>query len=250
MATEFPGMIPYLEDAYFWHRFHTAFIVRLSDVLNEVLPHGYIAAAEQRLAILPDDQSRIADVALIETRIAAPTVSGKGSAVLERGAPDGIVAALTTEVFERYLEIRTGGRKEKRVVTIVEMLSPGNKAPGSTGRREYLLKQREILHGDAHLMEIDLLRFGAYTVAAPLVRLPPRETWDHVICLHRWTDRFHFAYWLNRLSEPLPEVRIPLLPDDADIVLDLQAVFGHVYRAGRYADEIDLAAPLPENPWQ
>ena len=247
MATEFPGMNPYLEDAYFWHRFHTAFIVHLSDVLNEVLPPGYVAAAEQRLAILPDDQPRIADVALIETRIAGPRATRTSSAVLERGAPDGIIAALTTEVFERYIEIRTGGRNEKRVITIIEMLSPGNKAPGSSGRREYLLKQQEMLHSDAHLIEIDLLRFGAHTVAAPLLRLPARETWDYIVSLHRWTDRFHYAFWLNQLSEPLPEVQVPLLPADADIIIDLQAVFDHVYRAGRYADEIDPSAPLPDN---
>ena len=193
MATEFPGMNPYLEDAYFWHRFHTAFIVHLSDVLNEVLPPGYVAAAEQRLAILPDDQPRIADVALIETRIAGPRATGTGSAVLERGAPDGIIAALTTEVFERYIEIRTGGRNEKRVVTIIEMLSPGNKAPGSSGRREYLLKQQEMLHSDTHLMEIDLLRSGAHTVLAPLQELPPRDQWDYIVSLYRAPDRRHGA---------------------------------------------------------
>ena len=37
--------------------------------------------------------------------------------------------------------------------------------------------------------------------------------------------------------------------DDADTIIDLQAIFDHVYRAGRYADEIDLSAPLPDNLW-
>jgi hypothetical protein len=248
MTMEYLGMNPYLEDPYFWHRFHTAFLVHLSDVLNAVLPAGYVAAAEQRLAILPDDRPRIADLALIEAPAARPHASQRVAAVMERGAPDGIIAALDTEVYERYIEIRIGGRREKRIVTIIELLSPSNKTLGSIGRQEYLLKQQEILHADAHLMEIDLLRFGAHTVAAPLLRLPPRDTWDYIVSLHKWTDRFHFAFWLNQLSGPLPEVRIPLLPDDPDIVVDLQNVFDQVYRAGRYADEIDLSAPLPDGP--
>jgi len=249
MSDEYQAMIPYLEDLYFWHRFHTAFMVHLSAVLNEVLPSGYIAAVEQRLAILPDDQLRIADIVLVESPIGISVTGRSGSAVLERGAPDGIVAALTTEVYERYIEIRTGGRREKRVITVIELLSPSNKAPGSTGRREYLNKQQELLQSDAHLMEIDLLRFGTHTVATPLQGLPSKKSWDYIISLHKWTDRYHFAYWLNRLSEALPEVRVPLMPDDDDVLIDIQAVFKQVYKYGRFAAEIDFTAPLPDSPW-
>ncbi|HLK58913.1 MAG TPA: DUF4058 family protein, partial [Chthonomonadaceae bacterium] len=135
--------------------------------------------------------------------------------------------------------------RTRRVVTVIEVLSPANKAPGSEGRREYQQKQRELLHSDTHLLEIDLLRHGAHSVAAPLENLPPRDTWDYIISLHRYTDRFRCAIWLNRLSEPLPEIRIPLLPDDPDILLDLQPVYREAYLSGRFYEDIDYSQPLP-----
>ena len=245
METRFPGVNPYLEDAYFWHRFHTALIVHLSDRLNTMLPAGYIAAGEQRLAILPDNQPRIADVALIRTRI-TPERDGKSSvALVERGMPHGTVSALSNDVYERFIEIRTA-RKPRRVVTLIEVLSPSNKAPGSQGRREYLQKQREILHSDTHLLEIDLLRFGAHTVAVPMENLPSRETWDFIISLHRADNRFRYDYWLSSLTEPLPNIRVPLLSGDDDLVLDLQSAYQEVFLAGRYADEIEYSDPIPD----
>ena len=53
------------------------------------------------------------------------------------------------------------------MVTTIEVLSPRNKTAGSEGRKLYRQKQREILSSDTHLLEIDLLRAGQHTVAAP-----------------------------------------------------------------------------------
>lgn len=241
----FPGMDPYLEDADYWQSFHNHLIGHLSDNINRLLPEGYIAFIEQRLVILPDDQLRKADIALIKHPVTTVGTTGAGLGEQPRGMPDGIVSAFTEPVYDWFIEIRTSRKHPRRVVTIIELLSPANKAPGSEGRREYQRKQTEIMYGDAHLLEIDLLRFGAHTIAAPLESLPPRETWDYIISLHRVTDRFRCAFWLNRLSEPLPEVRIPLLPGDDDVVLDLQAVYRESYLAGRFYEVIDYSLPLP-----
>jgi hypothetical protein len=54
-----------------------------------------------------------------------------------------------------------------------------------------------------------------------------------------------FDFWLNRLSKPLPGVRIPLLGDDPDVILDLQAVFRASYEAGRFEDVFDYSKPPP-----
>ncbi len=50
-----------------------------------------------------------------------------------------------------------------------------------------------------------------------------------------------------RLNQPLPEIGIPLLPGDADVRLDLQAVLQRTYDAGPYRREIDYRrdAPIP-----
>ncbi len=65
------------------------------------------------------------------------------------------------------------------------------------------------------LLEIDLLRAGSYTVAAPLTEEIP----------------------------PLPEVRIPLTQDRPDIYLDLQEALNEAYDEGNYAAEIDYTRP-------
>ena len=45
------------------------------------------------------------------------------------------------------------------------------------------------------------------------------------------------------LREPLPTIRIPLRPNDTDILLHLQPLIDHCYQAGRY-DKIDYRQPL------
>ena len=166
MSERFPGMNPYLEDPFHWQGFHNGLIADMQSALNATLPPGYRAVIEQRLAILPEDQMRRADLALIRRPVRHDDASQTGTAVSERGLPDGIVGTLYEEVYDWFVEIRVGARNERRVVTVIEVLRPSNKAAGSQGRREYQQKQRELIHSDAHLAEIDLLRFGSHTVAA------------------------------------------------------------------------------------
>jgi hypothetical protein len=41
------------------------------------------------------------------------------------------------------------------------------------------------------------------------------------------------------LRQPLPAIPIPLLPPDADVWVDLAAVFRTTYQRGRYARSLD-----------
>lgn len=86
--------------------------------------------------------------------------------------PHGRVAAFSEEVYEKFLEIRHGFGAGSKVVTVIEVLSPGNKAGGGLGRKVYMEKQRELIYSDTNLLEIDLLRSGAHTVLATLGRPP------------------------------------------------------------------------------
>jgi hypothetical protein len=240
----FPGMDPYLEEPAYWHGFHNLLIADLSKSINRLLPQGYVSFVEERLVILPDDQLRRPDLAIIKHPVSAGASTAIATAASERGRPEGIVSALSEEVYDCFIEIRTVRPHPRQVVTVIEVMRPTNKAPGSIGRREYQQKQREFLHGVANLLEIDLLRYGAHTVATPLESLPPKDTWDYIVSLHRTTDRYRCAYWLNRLTEPLPEILIPLLPGDPDVVLDLQPVYRESYVAGRFYEDIDYSIPL------
>ena len=44
------------------------------------------------------------------------------------------------------------------------------------------------------------------------------------------------------LREPLPAIRVPLRPNDADVALELQTLIAQVYHHGRY-DDIDYTVP-------
>jgi hypothetical protein len=130
------------------------------------------------------------------------------------------------QVREAFLTIRA--RDTMEVVTVIEVLSPGNKRARSDGRREYLRKREKVLLSATHLVEFDLLRGGERLPTLEL--LPPG---DYYAFVYRGQRRFQAEVYGWSLRRPLPPVPVPLAGADPDIVLDLQAIFTTVYdRAG------------------
>lgn len=225
----FPGMDPYLENPAFWRGFHASLIVHLQDALNRNLPPGFAAGVDERCYVVPAERNIYA-----------------GVAGTEAGAPTGVVSVSADQQRERFIEILAPGEDE-RVVAVIELLSPANKALGSVGRKAYRRKQEEVLRSAAHLVEIDLLRGGAHTVAVPRRGLSRFGPHNYLVSLHR-ADRSHeFAFYLNQLSEGLPLIRVPLEGDAPDVLLDLQAAFERAYDAGPYTRRVDYGRE-PEPP--
>ncbi len=141
-------------------------------------------------------------------------------------------------VLHFSVEIRD--RLERRLVTAIEVLSPTNKR--GDGREEYLEKRDRILRSQAHLVEIDLLRRGR---RVPMERpLPPAPYYVYV---GRQEMRPVTDVWPIHLDQPLPQIPIPLLAGDADVMLDLQMALTAVYDLSDYGLEIDYSRP-PEVP--
>jgi hypothetical protein len=162
--------------------------------------------------------------------------------------PEGFAAnaderLLPEEIREVFLEIQSANNPNQ-VIAIIEVLSPTNKTPGPH-RNDYLEKQQEILHSQTHLIEIDLLRGGMRTVAAPREGLQQLGLWDYLITLHRANRRYHYDYWFKRLQESLPPISIPLMPDIPNVELNLQTVFDQAYDAGPYRRLIDYRQEPP-----
>ncbi len=137
-----------------------------------------------------------------------------------------------------FVEILSVG-DDSRVITVVEVLSPSNKAVGSAGRELYLTKQQELFESQTHLIEIDLLRRGEHTVVAPREQLLGRGIWDYLVCLHHGGQGNRCEVWPIMLRQPLPRIHVPLAPGDPDVVLDLQAVFNRCYDEGAYARRLN-----------
>ncbi len=136
------------------------------------------------------------------------------------------------------VEIRDTAHRQ--LVTAIEVLSPTNKR--GDGRQEYLVKRQRILTSDAHLLEIDLLREGRR-----LPTLEPLPDMDYGVFLSRAEQRPAVGVWPIRLRSPLPQIPVPLLPGDADVLLDLQLAFTQVYDLIGYDLAVDYSGP-PEVP--
>ncbi|HLK55356.1 MAG TPA: DUF4058 family protein [Chthonomonadaceae bacterium] len=249
MPGPFPGMDPWLENPDLWPDVHLGLIAGMRAILNQLLPPGYIARSEERCRILPIGPSMYPDVFLIDRPLAPGVTVSSGNAVMTppHDLPR-LIEESPQEPKEHYLDIlhvATG----YRVVTTIEVLSPTNKDPNSGGRQDYLKKQREILASETHLIEIDLLRAGQHTVAAPRKVSTPDDPWDYTICLHRGGDGKRYAVWAVPLRQRLPRIVIPLDAGVPEIVLDLQAIFDRSYDEGGYSRLMDYRGnPVPPLP--
>jgi hypothetical protein len=82
-------------------------------------------------------------------------------------------------------------------------------------------------------VEIDLLRGGEHATAVPLDDARAAcENFDYHVSVHRFDDLETFFVYPIRLEDCLPTTAVPLLPGDAPVPLDLQAVFDRCYGAG------------------
>lgn len=247
MPSPFAGMDPFIESQE-WEDFHPHFI---EDVHNSLVPRvrpRYVVRVEKRAYMEREVESlqRMIrpDVSLLREPAGmfdqSPSADAASTAVepVERTLP------IPEEMWEAYLTVRE--RETLRVVTVVEVLSPGNKRPGSDGRREYLKKREIVLQSPTHLVEIDLLRGGA---RLPVIESLPLADFYAFLSRARRRPRAMVYPWT--LRQPLPTIPIPLAGDDPDVMLQLQAVFTSTYdRAGydyslRY--ELPIEPPLGES---
>jgi len=243
-------MDPYLEDPLLWASVHHLFISQIGTTLNELLPSGYIAAFGERVLVAGPDRDIYPDVLVKEGVWDGGVVSSSnaGAATAVSDAP-WVISVTSDEVVETFVEIRALAENQ-RVVTTIEVLSPRNKTAGSEGRQLYRQKQREILASDTHLLEIDLLRLGQHTVAAPREALLRRGDYHYLVSLSRGDRRHECEVWGIPLSSQLPRVRVPLTGHAPDVILTLQRVFQQVYEAGAFERVLDYSqqprTPLPK----
>lgn len=249
MPSPFPGMDPYLEGPDLWPDVHHGLIASVQDQLNSKLrPLRYVARVELRTFMFePGDPASelyvIPDARIVErdTRAAhsAELAGGGGTAaaVLALAEPVDVTGLAPTMARDRYLEIRDPANR--RVVTVIEILSPSNKIVGSAGRRAFEQKRGEVGDSDASWLEIDLLRRGTPTVNFPTV---PRSAYRAYADRTTADGRRQLA-WPIGLRQRLPLLPVPLRPGEADVPLDLQAVLDAAYDRAGYDLDVDYARP-------
>jgi hypothetical protein len=135
--------------------------------------------------------------------------------------------------YIEIIDIKSG----RRVVTVIEVLSPSNKFPGP-GRDLYIKKQEELRAGNVSLVELDLLRSGTKVLSAPFELIPDGHRTPYAACVRRGWKPLEFEYYRIPLRERLPAIAIPLRQTDRDVPVDLQALLDQCYQAAEY-DDID-----------
>jgi hypothetical protein len=242
MPSPFPGMDPYLENTHRWKDFHQSYIIYIRAALVPRLPPDYIACVEERVYLLPPSDKEIIPDAHFQSRPVTAQTGRRTAVVVGDYDPPVVLNVPSTEARESYIEIRNR-EDDERVVTVIEVLSPTNKAPNSRGREVYLEKQQQLLISQANLIEIDLLRGGEYTIAAPQEVLREESRWDYLACLHRGEQMETFEVWPISLRERLPRIAIPLDFGIPDLSLDLQAVLNRCYDESGYDARFDYTRP-------
>ena len=240
MSSPFPGMNPYLENPAFWSEVHNRLIVNLADSLAPLIPPQYRVAIEQRTYLSDESNSvlvGIPDVAVFsQNKVTKSTSSTATFASTSESVT--VTMPMPENVKESYLEIREVATSY--VVTAMEILSPKNKRAGE-GRKAYERKRKEVLTTTTHLVEIDLLRGGK-----PMLFLGEVSPSDYRIVVSRGDRRPLAQLYGFSVRQAIPSFPLPLQSEDAEPLVDLQALLNGVYERARYNLAIDYSQdPVP-----
>ncbi|MBI3920040.1 MAG: DUF4058 family protein [Armatimonadetes bacterium] len=248
MAGPFPGMDPYLEDPILWRGVHRRLATNIGTMLNSVLPARYVADVNERLYVTQPGRDIYPDVSVDEQfLVREPVATYDTKSRSSPCDPPYVLAVRPDEIREAYVEVLSL-KPERRVVTVIEILSPSNKTTGSDGRKLYLQKQQEVLASEVHLMEIDLLHGGEHTIAVPYERLRGSLQWDYIVSLHRGDEGWRFGnyeVWAILLRQTLPRASVPPADGDPDVVLDLQDALDRCYDEGAYHRQVNYHSDPP-----
>jgi len=145
-----------------FHHFHSTWITHLAEALNGgVLPEGYYALVEQHAGAV------LADVLTLAAREEATEPPGQvpqGALAVAEAPPQVSIHLMPDEratyrLARRTLTIRH--RSGRRIVAMIEILSPGNK-DSVQHLREFVDKAVAAIRAGIHLLVIDLFPPGRH----------------------------------------------------------------------------------------
>jgi Protein of unknown function (DUF4058) len=237
MPSPFPGMNPYLEQNDTWQEFHNSFIVHAQAALTGQVGPNYIVKVEVRLILheLSAEERRFMGT----SDLGVSTLTSAEPAEMATSTSEAPVRLRLPAVeVERHLSLEIRDRRNRRVVTVVELLSPSNKTRGPD-HDDYLAKRRQVLAGQTHLVEIDLRRGGQRP------SLPELPACDYYALVSHYEDRPSVGFWPVGLRDSLPVLPIPLALPDPPVRLDLKAVLDRAYDDADYGKYIYQETPDP-----
>jgi hypothetical protein len=241
MPSPFPGMDPYIENPDLWGDFHGNLIPALRNALNAVLPRQYIATTDRHAWVERVGSEDVAHLGTPDVQVSKQP--GRPNGAVAVAAPVSTSSTLSPHIIQLPLARKQGSpylrivdRTYRRVVSVVELLSPANKTVGNDGEA-YRSKRAQYLASRVNLVEIDLLRSGQ----RPSLGEPPPAPSDYYIMVSRATEFPEAGLWPLSVRDRLPLVAVPLEPQVPDVVVDLRACMDFVYDSGRYEMQLNYA---------
>jgi hypothetical protein len=235
-------MDPYLERH--WGDIHHTFITYARDQLQGRLPGDLRARVQERVFVETPERSHgmYPDIRVVERRRPQARGAAKttGLAVAEPFRIR-IYDEPVTQGFIEILDLGTG----RRVVTVIEVLSPSNKVPGP-GYDLFARKQKECHQAGVNRVEIDLLRAGRWVLSVAEDLVPESHRTTYRVCVFRAQSEAFGEIYRVPLRDKLPTIQVPLRDSDPDVPLNLQALIDQCYQNGGYGDDLDYEAePVP-----
>jgi hypothetical protein len=231
-------MNPYLEQEDAWHDFHERFMPLAAELLVAQLGPEYIVKIDEHVYIheMSGEQRRLIGRADVAVARHSESYDRGATGTALQDAPARVTLPAVDVESVSVVEIRD--RRTRQLITVIELLSPSNKKPGSN-RDQYLTKRGQLLSSMVHLVEIDLLRVGQ---RMPMVELPACDYCVMISRVEQWPEA---GVWLIQLREQLPIIYIPVRETDPEPQLDLQEMIHRIYDAAQYERFIYDGEPVP-----
>lgn len=203
-------------DAGIFHAFHHDWITDLARTLNRgILPEDYYALPEQHAAGFGPDVLTLqgAQAEERDSESPAPSLGGAGLLV---AAPKLVPIDETDMEFYRRKQNLIAVRHVSgdRVVAMIEIVSPGNKA-ARNALRSFIEKAAELLDQRIHLLIVDLLPPSGKTLAA--------ASYETALTVRAYVCPF-------AVGDPLPEMPLFLEPNGC-VQVPLEATYQAAFSA-------------------
>ena len=237
MPSPFPGMNPFLEGQK-WRDFHASAIYVMRRRLTALVKPRYSVDIEESVYLQEDleDDLRFPDVSLRRQDSTAQLDSSSAGLAV---ATEPVLYAVPRLRRYRQRHLAIHDSQTRRLVTVIEILSPTNKAGGY---HDYLAKRDEVFAQAVHLVELDLLRGGRR-----LPTLEPLHPDDYYAFVSRHAQRPKVAVFGWTLRDSLPRIPVPLQGADPDAVIGLQDILDTVYDESGYDTSLDYTQAV--TPW-
>lgn len=224
-------MDPFLEGAM-WPDVHNSLIYQIRQLIAPMISPGYIAKIEPYTAF---DHEPDQDIGILYPDVAVLKRKSDDLNLLQEEDPQSYtlitppsvtIPILQTPIEHQIPTLEIRDVSNNQLITVIEILSPINKR--GKGLEQHLEKQQQLIEGQVHLIEIDLLRRGQRVINSPLLPIS-----HYLVSLIRG-GKPQRQIWAFNIQDALPTIPIPLKAPDKDVILNLNTALIAAYEIGHY----------------